>query len=70
MIVDRTQPVEPPLPGTATPRRPAPEVRCRRCHRPLRRPESRWEKLGAHCATAAERRAVVYSIDQEQLPGV
>ncbi|MFJ5924750.1 DUF6011 domain-containing protein [Kitasatospora sp. NPDC092948] len=60
--------VEPPLPGTAVERRPAPVVRCRRCHRPLRSPESRWEKLGKHCADEPERTRV-YVIDQDQLPG-
>ncbi|ROR46050.1 hypothetical protein EDD39_4305 [Kitasatospora cineracea] len=53
----------------AVERRPAPVVRCRRCHRPLRSPESRWEKLGRHCADAPER-TLVYVIDQEQLPGI
>ncbi|GGR02371.1 MULTISPECIES: DUF6011 domain-containing protein [Kitasatospora] len=60
--------VEPPLPGTAVERRPAPVVRCRRCHRPLHSPESRWEKLGRHCADAPERTRV-YVIDQDRLPG-
>ncbi|MFJ8441598.1 DUF6011 domain-containing protein [Kitasatospora griseola] len=61
--------VEPPLPGTAVERRPAPIVRCRRCHRPLHSPESRWEKLGRHCADAPERTRV-YVIDQDRLPGI
>ncbi|RKE17577.1 DUF6011 domain-containing protein [Streptomyces sp. TLI_171] len=62
------QTAEPPLPGTAVDRRPAPDVRCRRCHRPLRAPESRWEKLGRHCADAPDRTRV-YTIDQDCLPG-
>ncbi|MEV4559263.1 DUF6011 domain-containing protein [Kitasatospora sp. NPDC049285] len=61
---------EPPLPGTAVERRPAPVVRCRRCDRPLRRPESRWEKLGQHCAGAPDRAPLVYRIDQDELPGI
>ncbi|RPE27245.1 DUF6011 domain-containing protein [Kitasatospora cineracea] len=60
--------VEQPLPGTAVERRPAPEVRCRRCHRPLHQPESRWEKLGPACAAAPDRRPVTYDIDQDPLP--
>ncbi|MGW4803043.1 DUF6011 domain-containing protein [Kitasatospora sp. NPDC004272] len=69
-MTERQLVTEPPLPGTAVERHLAPEVRCRRCHRPLHRPESRWEKLGAACAAAPDRRPVVYDIDQDQLPGI
>ncbi|WP_033222065.1 DUF6011 domain-containing protein [Kitasatospora phosalacinea] len=65
---DQRGSTEPPIPGTAVERRPAPVVRCRRCHRPLHSPESRWEKLGRHCADAPEP-VRVYVIDQDPLPG-
>ncbi|GLW74929.1 hypothetical protein Kpho02_72260 [Kitasatospora phosalacinea] len=65
---DQSGSTEPPIPGTAVERRPAPVVRCRRCHRPLRNPESRWEELGRHCADAPAPTRV-YVIDQDHLPG-
>ncbi|MFJ2780212.1 DUF6011 domain-containing protein [Kitasatospora sp. NPDC087315] len=59
---------QPALPGTGVQRRTAPLVRCRECHRPLRAPESRWKRLGPHCATAPDR-TMRYDIDQDPIPG-
>ncbi|WP_329492463.1 DUF6011 domain-containing protein (plasmid) [Kitasatospora sp. NBC_01246] len=59
---------QPYLPGTGVQRLPAPLVRCRQCQRLLHRPESRWERLGPHCATAPDR-VRTYDIEQEPLPG-
>lgn len=56
------------LPHTAVQPRLASTVRCRRCGRPLRRPESRWNQIGGWCAAGPER-ALTYTIPQDTLPG-
>lgn len=56
------------LPHTAVQALPGRIVRCRHCGRPLRRPESRWNRLGAHCATNPNQ-ARTYRIPQDTLPG-
>lgn len=56
------------LPHTAVQARLAPTVRCRHCGRPLRRPESRWNRIGVWCADRPSTTRT-YTIKQDAIPG-
>ncbi|MEU1419551.1 DUF6011 domain-containing protein [Kitasatospora sp. NPDC005751] len=57
-----------PLPGTDSAEVVRSRVTCRRCHRPLRDPESRILRLGPECRDPTERVAR-HEVDQDPLPG-